>query len=89
MARVFDGNGLIFEHIFQTRIRLDEFYILSIHFTDNQIVFGCNDEQRGYAVTTPISFEQPCYNRVQAGVNASKQGWSYIRAAFDCICRFE
>lgn len=80
---------LLFDQYFTTPIQFNTDYVLSIEYTDSQLIFKCKDETRSetlsYAITTPEYSPFFPHRALRSRVYLDPGESGYIKAQFDDI----
>jgi hypothetical protein len=75
----------LFEQYFTTPIQFNTDYVLSIEYTDSQLIFKCNDETHSYAITTPEYSPFGEHRALRSRVYLDPGESGYLKAKFDDV----
>jgi len=75
----------LFDQFFNTPIQFDTDYVLSIEYTNSQLIFKCNDEKFSYAITTPEYSPFGEHRSLRSRVYLDPGESGYIKAQFDDV----
>jgi len=75
----------LFDQYFTTPIQFDTDYVLSIEYTNSQLIFKCNAEILSYAITTPEYSAYGEHRALRSRVYLDPGESGYIKAQFDDV----
>jgi hypothetical protein len=75
----------LFWHVFSTPIELDTYYVLSISYENNQIIFQCEDEQVVFNIQTETYPPYGIHRQLRTWLRADSGESGYFKASYDDI----
>jgi len=76
---------LLFKHVFSVPVIDDKYYVLSIKFEGNKLIFGCEGETAEYNITTPIYKAYGEHRLLRSRISLTPGEGAYLKIRFDDV----